>query len=80
MKKAVLLPQYSDTNEFTAPEGVEIVKIDKVSNLLSDESCPESYDAAFLAGTTPMETCDHPAEPSAEHRNLFQKIFGTGKN
>jgi penicillin-binding protein 1B len=76
MKKAVLLPQYSDTNEFTAPEGVEIVKIDKVSNLLSDDSCPEGYDAAFLAGTAPMETCDHPAE----HRNLFQKIFGTGKN
>jgi penicillin-binding protein 1B len=76
MKKAVLLPQYSDTNEFTAPEGVEIVKIDKVSNLLSDDSCPESYDAAFLAGTAPMETCDHPAE----RRNLFQKIFGTGKN
>jgi len=27
------------------------VKIDKVTNLLSDESCPESYEAAFLAGT-----------------------------
>jgi penicillin-binding protein 1B len=80
MKKAVLLPQYSDTNEFTAPEGVEIVKIDKVSNLLSDDSCPEGYDAAFLAGTAPMETCDHPAEHPAEHRNLFQKIFGLGKN
>ena len=76
MKKAVLLPQYSDTNEFSAPEGVEIVKIDKVSNLLSDESCPEGYDAAFLAGTAPTETCDHPAE----RRNLFQRLFGIGKN
>ncbi len=27
MKKAVLLPQYSDTNEFTPPEGVQIVRI-----------------------------------------------------
>jgi len=43
MKKAVLLPQYSDTNEFTAPDGVQIVQIDKVSNLLSDETCPDSY-------------------------------------
>jgi penicillin-binding protein 1B len=76
MKKAVLLPQYSDTNQFTPPEGVDIIKLDKVSNLLSDESCPDSYDAAFLAGTAPMETCDHPAE----HRNILQKIFGLGKS
>ena len=76
MKKAVLLPQYSDTNNFTPPEGVEIVKIDKASNLLSDESCPDGYNAAFLAGTAPMETCDHPAD----HRNLLQKIFGLGKS
>jgi penicillin-binding protein 1B len=75
MKRAVLLPQYSDTNEFPAPEGIEIVKLDKASNLLSDESCPDSYDAAFLAGTVPIETCDRPAE----HKNLLQKIFGGGK-
>jgi penicillin-binding protein 1B len=75
MKKAVLLPQYSDTNEFTPPQGVELVKIDRASNLLSDDSCPDGYVAAFLAGTAPTETCDHPAD----HRNLLQKIFGTGK-
>jgi len=76
MKRAVQLPQYSDTNEFSVPDGVEILKIDKNSNLLSDESCPEGYDAAFLAGTAPMETCDHPGE----RRNLMQRIFGAGKN
>jgi penicillin-binding protein 1B len=75
MKRAVLLPQYSDTNEFRPPEGVQIVKIDKASNLLSDESCPDSYDAAFLDGTAPTATCDHPPD----HRNLLQKIFGLGK-
>jgi penicillin-binding protein 1B len=75
MKKAVLLPQYSDTHEFIAPEGVDIVKIDKASNLLSDESCPDGFEAAFLDGTAPTETCDHPAD----HRNLLQKIFGVGK-
>jgi len=75
MKKAVLLPQYSDTNEFVPPEGVEIVKIDKVTNLLSDESCPESYEAAFLAGTAPTAPCDHPVD----RRNILQKIFGLGK-
>jgi penicillin-binding protein 1B len=74
MKKAVLLPQYSDTHDFSAPEGVEIVKIDKVSYLLSDETCPDGYNIAFLSGTAPTETCDHPAE----HRNLLQRIFGVG--
>ncbi|MGD0097935.1 MAG: transglycosylase domain-containing protein [Terracidiphilus sp.] len=76
MKKAVALPQYSDTNEFKAPDGVEIVSIDSVSNLLSDASCPASVQAAFLAGTAPMETCDHPAD----HKNILQKIFGMGKS
>ncbi len=75
MKKAVLLPQYSDTHDFSPPDGVEIVKIDKATYLLSDDSCPAAYDIAFLDGTAPTETCDHPAE----HRNIFQKIFGTDK-
>lgn len=76
MKKAVQLPQYSDTNSFSAPEGVQLVKIDKASNLLSDETCPDSFDAAFLDGTAPMVTCDHPADK----RNFLQKIFGLGKS
>ncbi len=76
MKKAVQLPQYSDTNQFVPPPGVDIVSIDKASLLLSDASCPDSFNAAFLAGTEPTEYCDHPAE----HRNLLQKIFGMGKS
>jgi penicillin-binding protein 1B len=77
MKKAVQLPQYSDTHNFSAPDGVNIVSLDKVSNLLADASCPDDYNAAFLAGTEPLETCDHPAP--VDHRNLLQKIFGLGK-
>jgi penicillin-binding protein 1B len=76
MKRAVQLPQYSDTHGFTAPDGVDIVSIDKVSNLLSDTTCPDSFDAAFLSGTAPMVSCDH----AAEHRNIIQKIFGLGKS
>ncbi len=75
MKKAVQLPQYSDTHEFTAPDGVEVVSLDKATNLLSDAACPDSYDAAFLDGTAPTDPCDHPPD----HRNIFQKIFGIGK-
>lgn len=74
MKRAVQLPQYSDTNAFTPPDGIEMVKLDKVSNLLADDSCPDDYEAAFLAGTAPSVPCDHPLD----HRNIFQKIFGMG--
>jgi penicillin-binding protein 1B len=77
MKKAVQLPQYSDTKSFTPPEGVQIVSIDKATNLLAAPSCPDDYDAAFLDGTAPTETCDHP--PSQDHRNFLQKLFGVGK-
>jgi penicillin-binding protein 1B len=74
MKKAVKLPQYSDTKEFTPPDGVQIVKIDKATNLLADEACPDDCEAAFLDGTAPTDTCDHPPD----HRNLLQKLFGLG--
>ena len=53
-----------------------MVKIDKTTNLLSDETCPDGVDIAFLDGTAPTDTCDHPAD----HRNLLQKIFGLGKS
>ena len=76
MKRAVQLPQYSDTNEFTAPEGVQVVTLDQVSNLLADSACPDDYTAAFLDGTAPTNTCDHPPD----NRNIFQKIFGLGKS
>jgi penicillin-binding protein 1B len=75
MKKAVQLPQYSDTKPFTAPEGVQMVSIDKATNLLADAACPEDYEAAFLDGTAPTDTCDHPPD----HRNILQKLFGIGK-
>jgi len=76
MKKAVLLPQYSDAHDFAAPEGVEKVQVDKATNLLSDAACPDSFTAFFLAGTAPTETCDHPVE----HRSVLQKLFNLGRN
>jgi penicillin-binding protein 1B len=76
MKNAVKLPQYSDTRQFTAPQGVSTVRLDKVTNLLADASCPQDYDAVFLDGTAPTQTCDQSA---GDQRNLFQKVFGIGK-
>jgi penicillin-binding protein 1B len=76
MKRAVQLPQYSDTHDFPPPEGVDIVRIDKATNLISTASCPDSYTAAFLSGTAPTDTCDH---ANGDQRNLFQKLFGLGE-
>ncbi len=80
MKQAVQLPEYSDTNEFTPPEGVQVETLDKASNLLADGACPDDYTAAFLDGTAPTETCDHKGLGGDDHRNIFQKIFGLGKS
>jgi len=76
MKRAVALPQYSDTREFVPPSGVVQVRLDKATNLLADASCPDDYYAAFLDGTQPTDTCDH---ANGDQRNLFQKIFGLGE-
>ena len=65
MKRAVRLPQYSNTAEFTPPDGVVTVSLDKNTNLLATASCPEDYDSAFIEGTEPKETCDH-----ADQRNI----------
>jgi penicillin-binding protein 1B len=76
MKHAVQIPEYSDTRQFTMPNGVSVVHLDKVTNLLADASCPSDYDAVFLDGTAPTETCDQSA---GDQRSVFQKIFGLGK-
>jgi penicillin-binding protein 1B len=79
MRQAVLLPQYSDTNNFTPPQGIEIETLDKATNLLADGGCPDDYTAGFLDGTEPTDTCDHKGMGGDDHRNILQKIFGIGK-
>ena len=76
MKHAVQLPEYSDTRQFPTPNGVSTVRLDKVTNLLADPSCPQDFDAVFLDGTAPTQTCDQSA---GDQRNVFQKLFGLGK-
>jgi penicillin-binding protein 1B len=75
MKRAIQLPEYSDTRDFPIPQGVDLVKLDKNTNLLADSTCPENYYAAFLEGTAPKNTCSHPND---DQRNFFQKLFGLG--
>jgi penicillin-binding protein 1B len=58
------------------PAGVDLFSLDKVTNLLPDGACPETYTAAFLEGTAPTDPCSH----LPEHRNFLQKILGLGEN
>jgi len=74
MKKAVALPQYSDTRPFPQPPGVVDVQLDKITNRLATPSCPETYTIAFVAGTEPRETCDQ----GGGLQGIFSRIFGVG--
>ena len=74
MKRAIALPQYHNTQEFTPPSGVVDLTLDKSTNLVATAGCPDDYSIAFIAGTEPRDTCDH-----ADQRNIFQKILGIGQ-
>jgi penicillin-binding protein 1B len=73
MNRAIKLPQYSDMKSFSAPDGVQIVSIDKNTWLPADDSCPDDYSLAFLDGTVPSGTCSHNGgeSPLAAIKNLF---------
>jgi penicillin-binding protein 1B len=75
MLRARKLRRYREMEPFSKPPGVVAVKIDKVSNLPADDSCPDDYEALFIDGTVPAATCGHPEGPS---RNFFEKVFGIG--
>jgi penicillin-binding protein 1B len=77
MKRAITLPQYSDVKPFSIPQGVELVTLDKATNLLADSTCPEDYTAAFLDGTAPTESCEL---GGVDQSGLTQRILSTGGN
>jgi penicillin-binding protein 1B len=71
MKRAVQLEAYRNVKPFTPPDGVIKLNIDKVTNRVATASCPDDFDAAFIAGTEPTETCDQSPVGS-----FFSRIFG----
>jgi penicillin-binding protein 1B len=74
MKKAVASPRYSDVKPFSQPTGVVDVQLDKLTNLLANASCPETYTAAFIAGTEPNQTCDQGTGVGG----FFSRMLGIG--
>ncbi len=76
MNRAIRLPQYSDMKPLTgAPDGVQVVPIDKATWLPADETCPEDLSLAFLDGTVPSSTCSHMGAPQ---QTLIQGMFPNG--
>jgi penicillin-binding protein 1B len=79
MNRAIKLPQYSDVKPFSAPDGVQAVRVDMNTWLPADDSCTEkNLYVAFLDGTVPNATCSHMGGETAP--NFFQKLFGIGGN
>ena len=77
MNRAIRLPQYSDMKSFLPPpDGVQLVRIDRASNLPADETCPsDTYQGAFLTGTVPQSTCSH---MGMDAQTLGNQLFGDG--
>jgi penicillin-binding protein 1B len=75
MNRAGKLPQYTDMKSFTAPSGVEIIRVDKNTWLPADDTCPEDYSFAFLEGTVPGSTCSH---MGASPQTVMQGLFSNG--
>ena len=76
MNRAIRLPQYSDMKAFTPPDGVEVLRINRATNMPIDESCSsDSFPAAFLIGTTPQGTCSRMGEDT---QSLGGRLLGNG--
>ena len=53
--------------------GVVDVQLDKATNRLATPACPDTYTAAFVAGTEPHDTCDQ----GGGITGFFSRIFGS---
>ena len=81
MNRAIRIPQYSDMKPFSPPDGVELLRIDRATNLIADDSCPsDSFSAAFLLGAAPQSTCSHMGEDSQSLGSKIFGLFGGGKS
>jgi penicillin-binding protein 1B len=75
MKKASMLPMYSDMRAFSQPAGVVDVQLDKATNRLATPNCTDDYVSAFVAGTEPRDTC----ETQQGIKGFLTKMFGGGE-
>jgi len=58
--------------DFTIPEGIEIVTIDRKTGKLATKSTEDTLDEAFLEGTAPTEEATASGETPAEEDSFFE--------
>jgi penicillin-binding protein 1B len=78
MKRAVQMPGYRGTQDFTPPEGVMTVALDPDTLELATPQCPPPVQEVFLAGTEPTRACSRHGGRSAVAASVgwFSRIFG----
>jgi penicillin-binding protein 1B len=83
MSRAAKMPQYSDMKSFTAPSGVELLRINGPTSMIADDTCPDNnFTQAFLDGTAPPGTCSHMGDmsPQSFGRKLLDFFKGGDNN
>lgn len=58
------------SGDFTGPQDVVLVKVDKVTGGLADRSCPQSVYEAFIKGTEPSKQCSEISLISGRQENF----------
>ncbi len=79
MKRAVQLPAYSHSQDFTPPPGIVQVAVDPITDTLAAPSCPDTEEEYFIAGTQPTESCSGSvgqALAQAPPVSWIKKLFG----
>lgn len=58
---------------FTAPDGVQVMRIDRATDLPADSTCPsDGMTIAFLVGTAPQGTC---SQMGMDSQTLANQMF-----
>ncbi len=79
MKRAVALPQYHNTQDFVAPDGVLQETIDPQSGQLATSKCPRTAQEYFIAGSEPTQYCDlHGGQNASNPATWLGHLFGKG--
>jgi penicillin-binding protein 1B len=83
MKRAVVLPAYSNTQDFDPPPGVIEERIDPQTGQLATQACPLTEREYFIAGSEPTLYCElhgggHVAE--SQPGSWLAHLFGRGSN
>lgn len=81
MKRAVALPMYRNTQEFSPPAGIVQTTIDPQSGELATPSCPQTVSEYFIAGSEPTQYCQlHGGQNAQNGGTWLSHLFGKGQD